>query len=184
MPDRKPKFLADTSSGVSGVFGRYAPGLHRYVTKRLRHPKDAPDLTQEIFERFIQVPHRDAIADPQAYLYSIASHLCSEWTEREARGLVTYDSDALDAVSQALEHAVPDDAADRLGIEQDLRHALAQLPPMHRTVLLLARREGMTHEEIAQRTGLLVSTVTNYVCEASARVKVTLKARGRGGSTS
>jgi RNA polymerase sigma-70 factor (ECF subfamily) len=181
MSDRKAKPHPAPASPVASAFRKYAPSLHRYVTRRLRQPKDAPDLTQDIFERFIQVPEKDAVHDTQAYLYSIASHLCTEWMERDERGLVAYDSEAVQVASESIEHAAPDDLAERLGIEQDLRHALARLPPMQRAVLLLAKREGLTHEEIAQKTGLLAGTVTTYVSEACAKVKLFLRDQGRKG---
>lgn len=177
MFDPKSKRQAEQPNAVGSAFRKYAPGLHRYVTQRVRYPHDAPDLTQEIFERFMQVPQKDVIRYAQAYLYSIASHLISEWREREERGLVTYDSSAMQSAAESLDNSSPDDLADRLSIEQDLRYAMAQLPPMQRAVLLLAKREGMTHEEIAQKTGLLTSTVTNYVSEACAKVKLLLRAQ-------
>src|SRR5262249_10368010 len=154
------------------------PALHRYVARRLRYPQDAPDLTQEIFERFMQIPKQDVIRDAQSYLYGIASHLVIEWREREARGFVTYDSDAAQAAAELPENSLPDELAERLGLEQDLRSALSKLPPMQRAVLLLAKREGLTHEEIAKKTGLLIGTVTNYVSDACAKVKLMLRPKG------
>ncbi len=179
MSDRKPKLQPEPPNAVSGAFRKYAPALHRYIAQRVRHSKDAPDLTQEIFERFIQIPQKDVIRDAQAYLYGIASHLVTEWREREERAPVTYDSGVMQLAAESIENSPPDDLAERLSIEQDLRYALSQLPPMQRAVLLLAKREGMTHEEIARKTGLLPSTVTNYVSEACAAVKLLLRARGR-----
>jgi DNA-directed RNA polymerase specialized sigma24 family protein len=46
---------------------------------------------------------------------------------------------------------------------------------MHRTVLLLVKREGRTYEEAARELGLEVSTVTKYVFEARAKMKDLLK---------
>jgi RNA polymerase sigma-70 factor (ECF subfamily) len=178
MPDLKPQSihgLLPSAPSAGSAFRKYAPALHRYITQRMRHPADAPDLTQEIFERFMQIPQKDAIRDAQAYLYGIAAHLVSEWREREQRRIVTYDSDVMQTAAESLENALPDTMAERFAAEQDLRYALAQLPTMQRAVLLLAKREGLTHEEIAEKTGLLTSTVTNYVCEACAKVKLLLR---------
>jgi DNA-directed RNA polymerase specialized sigma24 family protein len=44
-------------------------------------------------------------------------------------------------------------------------------------VLLLVKRDGLSYEEAALKTRLNVSTVTNYVFEARARVKMLLKDR-------
>ena len=48
---------------------------------------------------------------------------------------------------------------------------------MHRTVLLLVKRDGLSYEEAARRTRLNVSTVKTYVFEARGRVKMALKDR-------
>ncbi len=181
MPNPESKRHLRTLHPVGSVFRKYAPALHRYIAQRVRRPGDAPDLTQEIFERFLQLPQREEVRNPQAYLYSIASHLVIEWHEREERALVACDSEAMQLAADSPENASPDNLAEQVGIEQDLSYALSRLPPMQRAVLLLAKREGMTHEEIARRTGLLASTVTNYVSEACARVKVLLKTRGKEG---
>lgn len=161
-------------------FRKYAPELHRYIERRVREPDSAPDLTQDIFERFLQVADADAVRNPQAYLFGIASHVVREARYRNDRSLVTYDSNAVAAADEMSEHASPDDTAERLALQEDLRRALAQLPVMHRVVLLLVKRDGFSYEEVAQKTQLTVATVTSYLFEARARMKALLKHR-RGG---
>ncbi len=73
----------------------------------------------------------------------------------------------------------PQVRAERLSLEQDLRNALAQLPPTHRAVLLLVKRDGFSYEEAAQKMKLNVSTVTSYLFDARARMKMLLKHRKR-----
>jgi RNA polymerase sigma factor (sigma-70 family) len=91
--------------------------------------------------------------------------------------LVTYDSEAIEAADGIVEHAWPDDAAERLSLQQDLQRALLQLPATHRTVLLLIKREGYSYEEAAQRMNLSAATVTSYLHDARARVKLLLERR-------
>jgi len=159
------------------AFRKYAPELHRYIERRMRRRGSAPDLTQDVFERFLQVEDADAVRNPQAYLYGIASHVVREALFREEQNLVNFDSDAVEEVGEQLEQALPDDMAERLALEQDLEHALAALPLMHRTVLLLVKRDGLSYEEAALKTHLSISVVTNYVFEARAKVKMILMDR-------
>lgn len=49
----------------------------------MRRPGTALDLTQDIFERFLQIADTDAVRNPQAYLYGIASHVVREALFRE-----------------------------------------------------------------------------------------------------
>jgi RNA polymerase sigma-70 factor (ECF subfamily) len=177
MSERNPKFARPGLSLAALAFRKYAPSLHRYIERRVRRPGTALDLTQDIFERFLQIPDTDAVRNPQAYLYGIASHVVREALFREDKSLVTYDSEAAAEAGERLDQALPDDMADRLSLQQDLKRALAQLPAMHRVVLLLVKRDGLSYEEAARKTRLNVSTVTSYVFEARARVKMLLKDR-------
>jgi RNA polymerase sigma factor (sigma-70 family) len=175
MTKRIPKVGRRAVRLAALAFGKYAPELHRYIERRMRRHGVAQDLTQDIFERFLQVENADAVRNPQAYLFGIASHVVREALFREDRGLVIYDSDAVEEAGQHLDHALPDDIAQRLGLQSDLKRALAELPPMHRAVLLLVKRDGLSYEEAARKTQLNVSTVKTYVFEARAKVKLILK---------
>jgi RNA polymerase sigma factor (sigma-70 family) len=157
------------------AFEKYAPQLHRYIERRVRRPGASPDLTQDIFERFLQVADADAVRNPQAYLYGIASHVVREALFREETSRVTFDSAAVDVAGQRLENALPGDMVEQLALQQDLKRALATLPAMHRAVLLLVKRDGFSYEEVARKTGLSASTVNSYVFEARAKVKMFLK---------
>lgn len=175
MPQRQPKAPNAVSRLAALAFRKYAPELHRYIERRVRASVSAPDLTQEIFERFLQVKDGDAVRNPQAYLYGIASHVVREALFREDRSLVTFDSETVDAAGSSLANALPDDLAERLALQEELNRALAELPAMHRAVLLLVKRDGLSYEEVARRTRLSPSTVNSYVFEARARMKGILK---------
>lgn len=177
MSERHPKIGHTTARLATLAFRKYAPELHRYIERRMRRPGVAQDLTQDIFERFLRIEDTDVVRNPQAYLFGIASHVIREALFREDQSLVTYDSEAVEEAGRQLDNALPDDVAERLSLQQDLKRALAELPAMHRTVLLLVKRDGLSYEEAARRTRLNVSTVKTYVFEARARVKVILKSR-------
>jgi len=175
MSERKPKVSHTAVSLAALAFRKYAPELHRYVERRLRRPEVAQDLTQDIFERFLQVQEADAVRNPQAYLFGIASHVVREALFREDKSLVDFNSEVVEKHDGQLEHALPDDLAERLSVQQDLKRAFAELPAMHRMVLLLVKRDGLSYEEAAKAAGLHVNTVKTYIFEARARIKVKLK---------
>jgi RNA polymerase sigma factor (sigma-70 family) len=177
MSERNPKIAHPAARLAALAFRKYAPQLHRYIERRMRRPDLARDLTQDIFERFLQVEDTEAVRNPQAYLFGIASHVVREALFREDQSLVTFDSDAVEEAGSRLHHALPDDVGERLALQQDLKRALAGLPAMHRTVLLLVKRDGFSYEEAARRTRLNANTVRTYVFEARAKVKLILKDR-------
>lgn len=179
MPEQKTKPTLEFTSAVAAAFEKYAPELHRYIRRRVRNPATVPDLTQEIFERFLQVPPTETVRNTQGFLYGIAFNVVREYRYRQEHSFVAFDSDALASAVERMEHAVPDDLVERLAIRQELRYALEKLPPVHRAVLLLVKREGLSYAEVARKTGLEESTVTKYVFEARARVKQLLKRADR-----
>ncbi len=175
MAEQKIKARRELENVAVAAFRRYAPELHRYVARRMRDPASVPDLIQQVFERFLQLPRADVVRNTQGYLYGIASHVVKEYHYREERSFVTFDSDVVEAAGERIEYAVGDGIAEQLALEQDLRRALCRLPPAQRAVLLLVKREGWSYEEVARKTGLTLSTVTNYVFEARAQLKMLLK---------
>jgi RNA polymerase sigma factor (sigma-70 family) len=165
------------SQRVAQAFRKYAPELHRYIVRRLRREADAADLTQEIFERFIRRGRDEMVDNPQAYLFAIASNVISDKYVREDRSLVVFDSGAVDQLTEELAHSRPDTLAEETDAALDLEYALSKLSPSHRAVLLLIKRDGLSYEEAARRLGLTTATVTMYLFEARAKVKMLLKRR-------
>lgn len=170
-PKAKPAEVAR----VVAVFRAYEPELHRYLTKRIRRPADVQDLMQEIFQRFVRLSTPEHVRNAQAYLYRVASNLVGEFYKHEITSPVTYDSEAVAAIAESEASSAEDDMAEQLALQQALLQALQQLPPMHRAVLILIKRDGRTYEEAAQQLGLELSTVTKYLFEARAKMKMLLK---------
>lgn len=168
----------DSLTQLAGLaFRKYSPALHRYVLHRIQQKAEVADLTQEIFERFLRIDKAEIVRNPQAYLFGIASHVVSDARMKEDKSLVTFDSEAASLAGETLSRALPDDMADRVAVAQDLKFALSRLPATHRAVLLLVKRDGLSYEEAARRMQLTVATVTLYVFEARAKVKMLLKNR-------
>lgn len=161
---------------LEGIFRRCSPDLHRYIQKRLRRGADVPDLTQEIFERFLRGDWSTKVRDPQAYLFGIASNVIADARMMEQRDVVTYDSEVSGRAAETLQTSVPD-SAESVSFEQELNAALSRLPEAHRAAILLTKRDGLSCREAAERMDTTEGTVRVYVCEARAQLKNLLKRR-------
>ena len=62
---------------VAAMAARYGPGPRRFLAVRLRNADDVPDLAQEVFLRLLRVEWYESIRSPEAYLFTIASHVVS-----------------------------------------------------------------------------------------------------------
>lgn len=177
MSTAKFKASGSASRLAAVAFREYAPRLHAYLMRRMHGSADVPDLAMEVYERFLRVKRVDAVTNPRAYLFRIASHVIGDARRLETQSPVTYDSGLVEDAADSLEFATTDAVAERLDFAEELREvyrAIEQLPAMHQAVLLLAVREGLSHKEVAQKTGLTVATVKLYVCEARARLRTLL----------
>jgi RNA polymerase sigma-19 factor, ECF subfamily len=152
------------------AFRHYAVDLHRYLRKRLRDPQKADDVVQEVFSRLLRVQQLELIRKPHSYLFGIAFHVIREMRLQEEQEPVSYDSVAVEAAAEHPTHVSQDEIADRLNVRAQLERALARLPDIHRALVLMCKRDGMTYEEAAAATGISVHMVEKHMIQA--RVKL------------
>ncbi len=158
---RAGRAFADT------VFRAYRAELHRWLLRRLRTPEAAEDVVQEVFTRALRVNNPDYVRKPLAYLFGIAFHVISERQIREdGERLVSLDSQDSERWRSHAALVAPDELAERLNLQRQLEKALMELPQQYRMVILLCKRDGMTHEEAAAASGLSVHTVEKYLVRA------------------
>src|SRR5262249_17969635 len=147
-----------------GAFQKYAPALHRFLLRRIRRPQEIDDMAQEVFARLMRVENAELVRKPASYLFGIATNVVREFRIRAEHDQerVTFDSQMVDHLAEHPQEVQPDNLPERLNLQRQLERGLAQLPPMHRTVLLLVTRDGLTHEETAKAANLSVHTVEKY----------------------
>lgn len=153
-------------SFVSEIANRYGDRLRRFLSQRLRNVADAPDLAQEVFLRLMRVEHHETIRSPEAYLFTVASHVLHQHTLRQSMSPVTVD---ISELFSELQLTSTDDPAASVDVEQRIEHlrfSLAQLPPKISTTLMLHRFAGFSIEEIGQQLGVSRPTAKKYLARA------------------
>jgi RNA polymerase sigma-70 factor (ECF subfamily) len=155
---------------AAAVHEQFRAELHRFLVRRLRGRQDAGDLAQEVYLRLLRVEKNELVRQPLAYVYAVASHVAHQFRMRAEQSPVTFDSEVMERVAEDPERVLPDQLAEHLNAQRTVERLLEDLPPMHRAVLVLCKRDGLSYEEIAQNLNLSVHTVKKYVYEAKARV--------------
>lgn len=153
-------------SFVSNIASRYGDRLRRFLSQRLRNVSDAPDLAQEVFLRLLRVEHHETIRSPEAYLFTVASHVLHQHTLRQSMTPVSVDISDLFSELQLTSN---DDPAASVDLEQRLEHlqySLKQLPPKVSTTLMLHRFAGFSIEEIGKQLGVSRPTAKKYLARA------------------
>ena len=149
-----------------GIANRYGSRLRRFFRLRLRNDTDAPDLAQEVFLRLLRVERPETIRSPEAYLFTVASHVLHQHTLRQAN--IPKSINILD-VFEELELAATDDPVARAEGQaqlQELEVALRQMPAKYSAALLLNRLGGLSIEEVGRTLGVSRPAAKKYLARA------------------
>ena len=151
------------------------PRLRRYARSLAYDPGVADDLTQQTLERALSHWQQfDPRREMTVWLLSIAHNAFLDNLRRESRMTAT---DPLDL--QQVQDAAGGDGGRDVGLQLDLRSALAQLPPEQREPLLLVCMEQLSYAEVAEVMSIPVGTVMSRVCRARAALRRVLDAPAR-----
>lgn len=151
----------------------------------VRQPALAEEVTEDVFwQVWRQAPRFDASrGSVLAWLMTIARSRALDALRRTASPEV-HDEEAVAAAADA---DGGDDPLDLLGAvdERNRLHAALQgLDAQPRQLLALAFFRGLTHDEIAQHTGLPLGTVKSHLRRSLLQLRETLQATiARGSST-
>lgn len=153
-------------SFVSNIASRYGDRLRRFLSQRLRNVADAPDLAQEVFLRLMRVEHHETIRSPEAYLFTVASHILHQHTLRQSTTPATVDISELFSELQLASNEDPASRADVSQRIERLERSLKELPPKISTTLMLHRYAGFSIEEIGKQLGVSRPTAKKYLARA------------------
>ena len=150
---------------------RHHRRLLRVCERLLGDAEDARDAVQEVFLKVLRKaggfrPH----ALVSTWLYRIAVNHCLNQLRRRRLVRMISLSPAADDAEAALEPPEERPDAEReLASKQRwraTRRAIAALPPSQRTVLVLARFEGLSYREIADTLGITLGAVESRLVRA------------------
>jgi RNA polymerase sigma-70 factor, ECF subfamily len=148
-------------NAMEAIFRRYSGPVYSVALRVLRDSGQAEDILQEVFLQLWRRPaafieNRGSLG---AWLVVIARNRAIDLLRRRK------PSDSVDDVVLASPVNVADEA-ERNTMMQRVRGVLANLPEQQRTTLELAYFEGLSHTEIASRTGEPLGTVKTRIRQA------------------
>lgn len=160
---------------------RYETRLYNFILRMLHDPQESRDAFQDTFLRLFQHANRfDPSRRFSTWLYTIAANVCRDRL-RGRRPDVSLDA-PVDAVHEnltlgqtlAVADKSPADCAATNELEDRIRHAINQLPPLQREVLVLREYEQRSFEEIAEILGCKVGTAKSRLFYALKALRVLL----------
>jgi RNA polymerase sigma-70 factor (ECF subfamily) len=148
-------------NAMEAIFRRYSGPVYSVALRVLRDSGQAEDILQEVFLQLWRKPaafvqNRGSLG---AWLVVIARNRAIDVVRRRK------PSDSVDDVVLASPVNVADEA-ERNTMMQRVRGVIANLPEEQRRTLELAYFEGLSHTEIARRTGDPLGTVKTRIRQA------------------
>jgi RNA polymerase sigma-70 factor, ECF subfamily len=132
----------DQAFDFAGLYGRYAPSVHRYALFLCGDRTQAEDIVSETFVRVWGARDRVELPTVRTYLLAIARNVFLQGL-RQRRREAPLDEALSDPAPRA-------DASHEISAELDRAlAALAALPEIDRTALLLRVDEELGYDEIA-----------------------------------
>jgi RNA polymerase sigma-70 factor (ECF subfamily) len=152
---------------LSSVAAQYGRRLRRFLSVRLRNVHDVPDLAQEVFLRLLRVEKHETIRNPEAYLFTVASHVIHQHMLRRSSEPVSVDITEALAELQTSEGEDPTHLAEGAQRVEALEETLKELPPRVAAALILQRVGGYTVQEIGDQLGVSRETAKKYLARAA-----------------
>ena len=161
----------------SALYERHARDVHRFALFLSGDVQAAQDVTAETFARVWVARGRIRSGSVKAYLLAIARNLCRDIgrDRRDRKDTPLGDVDVADTA------VGPERAAQSRDELRLVLVALQTLPEIDRAVLLMAAVDGMSHQLIAEATGL--STAAVKVRIHRARVRLNLARASKEGTS-
>ena len=169
------RFAAGDDGALRAVFDRYGPLVARLARASLADPADVDEIVQNTFvsawnSRASYIP---APSGMTAWLLSITRRRVVDLLrsrERQRRDADVVLATPNGSLGSGFERESPERVVDRLVVTDQLN----LLPPAQQQVLLLAFYGGLTHVEIADRTGLPLGTVKSQLRRGMERLRARL----------
>jgi RNA polymerase sigma-70 factor, ECF subfamily len=171
---RQPRARAETAliaaaragdvDSFEDLVSPYEGRLYRVVSRMLGNDADAQDVLQEsLFKAFEKLATFRADSAFGTWLHRIAVNQALMWLRKKGTDPMRVPDDPLRfdwtaAHVQPIDDwsASPEGGVLRAEARRVLSRALSDLPEMDRAVVLLKDAEGLSHDEIAEATGLTV----------------------------
>jgi RNA polymerase sigma factor (sigma-70 family) len=155
---------------ITEIVNRERARLRSFIRRRVRDPRDAEDILQDVFSTLVEANR----------LLMPIDHVTG-WLFRVARNRITDLFRARTAEQLELEdllpspHGGPDAEFTRAELFDALEQAIAELPPEQRDVFIAHELEGRSFKEISAATGVGINTLLSRKRYAVLRLRERLR---------
>ncbi|HEX6426325.1 MAG TPA: RNA polymerase sigma-70 factor [Niastella sp.] len=155
----------DNMNAFDEMYERHFIPLLNAAYKRLHSREDALEMVQDLFVQLYdkrkQIEHTYNLG---GYLQKMLKNkVIDRFREQLVRKKHFYQ---LQQMNPGAEHHAPEDHMDVKMLEQKIHAVIEQLPDKCREVFLLSRINNLSHQAIAEKLNISVSTVEKHIVKA------------------
>ncbi|HLU93930.1 MAG TPA: RNA polymerase sigma-70 factor [Membranihabitans sp.] len=158
------------------LFHQYRDKIYGFFVQFLSDQELAADLMQDVFVKMIQGKHNlDKITDMDGYIYQMCrnrayDHLKKAYRDKEYREyLMSFMNPSSENVLAEAEQKMEAEYYQAV-----LEESLRLLPDQQRIIFNLSKKEGLSHQKIAELLDLSPMTVRNHLHRALKNIRSTL----------
>jgi len=155
-----------TDKAYNDCVDNFADGVYRFIVKNIRHTEDAQDIVQSAFEKLWVNREQVLPEKAKSYLFTVAYHQMIDHIRKSNKMPLSEDT----TIPQ--KQIVQEDAE----LKQVLMHAVNELNPIQKSLVLLKDYEGYSYHEIGEIMNLSESQVKVYLHRARLILKTKLSA--------
>jgi len=168
---------------ISEVLKREQSRLRDFIRRRVPDPRDAEDILQDVFYKLVEANRLlMPIEHVTGWLFRVARNRITDvFRKRRPENFSDLTIAGDDDEALRLEDLLPSPDAGpaaqyaRRVLIEELRKALAELPPEQRDVFLAHEVEGRSFQEMAAETGVNVNTLLSRKRYAVRRLRERLQ---------
>lgn len=166
---------------ISKVINEYGSKLFRFIRGRVSTNADAEDIVQEVWYQLSRVVELDSIEQISAWLYKVARNRITD-TYRKRRpelledGSISADEGSFNFMEILMSDAeTPEESNLKSLFWEELFRALDELPEKQRDVFVWNEIDGLTFQQIADRSGENIKTLISRKRYAVQHLRVRLE---------
>ena len=162
--------MATQDDDLTDIVTRERSRLRSFIRKRVRDPRDAEDILQDVFSALVEANRLLMPIDHiTGWLYRVARNRIIDLFRMRTMEPLELE-DLLPSVS-----AGPDEEYARTTLLEALEQAIADLPPDQREVFVGHELDGRSFKEMAATTGVSVNTLLSRKRYAVLRLRERLR---------
>lgn len=169
------------------LFKEHEAAVCAFIRGRIGVAHEPEDIVQEVFLRLAGI---DDLVDKmqqsrgscRAYIFTMANNLVVDLERRNAR-LRNYETSQRESGEALVEHITPEVAIAAYRDLELVKRVIMDLRPSWRRAFVLSRFKFLSYPQIAERMGVTVKQVENFMTQALSRIRAAeraIKAEGKG----